>query len=392
MEPIRVPPQRVRPASERPVRADGEFVLYWMIANRRGGWNFSLERAVEWAVTLQKPLVILEALRCDYRWASDRLHTFIIEGMAANDEFFRGRPVEYYPYVEPTRGAGKGLLERLSQWACVVVTDDFPSFFLPRMVRAAVERVATRLELVDSNGLLPLRAADKVFARAFDFRRFLQQRLLPHLGELPSRDPLAGAAVPVRNCIPVEVRRQWPRVAGSWERLVRVGVGDLPLDHTVRPAELRGGWQAAQGAWDQFLRQKLPSYALARNQPDRDVASGLSPYLHFGHISVHQLFDDLTRQVGWTPADVHLKATGSASGWWGASAEVEAFLDELITWRELGYNMCWQCEDYDQFASLPAWARQTLAEHASDPRPRVYELAEFEASRTHDPLWNAAQR
>ena len=64
----------------------------------------------------------------------------------------------YHPYVERRAGAGKGLLEALAERAAVVVTDDYPGFFLPRMVAAAGERLPVRLEKVDSNGLLPLAA------------------------------------------------------------------------------------------------------------------------------------------------------------------------------------------------------------------------------------------
>ena len=39
---------------------------------------------------------------------------------------------------------------------------------------------------------------------------------------------------------------------------------------------------------------------------------------------------------------------------------VESFLDELITWRELGYNMCSQRDDYDQYDSLPDWAQSSI--------------------------------
>ena len=35
-----------------------------------------------------------------------------------------------------------------------------------------------------------------------------------------------------------------------------------------------------------------------------------------------------------------LRATGSRTGWWGASQATEAFLDQVITWRELGFNCC----------------------------------------------------
>jgi deoxyribodipyrimidine photo-lyase len=74
------------------------------------------------------------------------------------------------------------------------------------------------------------------------------------------------------------------------------------------------------------------------------------------------------------------------------SAGAEARLDELVTWRELGFNMAARRDDYDRYESLPDWARKTLEKHQRDRRPTVYSLEDFEAAATHDPLWNAAQR
>jgi deoxyribodipyrimidine photo-lyase len=76
----------------------------------------------------------------------------------------------------------------------------------------------------------------------------------------------------------------------------------------------------------------------------------------------------------------------------GLSGAVEAFLDELVTFRELALNTAATLPDFDRYESLPAWAKKTLAVHASDRRERVYSLRAFEEARTHDPLWNAAQR
>ena len=67
------------------------------------------------------------------------------------------------------------------------------------------------------------------------------------------------------------------------------------------------------------------------------------------------------------------------------------FLDQLITWRELGYNMCACREDYDRYESLSLWAQKTLQDHVRDRRPHKYSLDQFEAGKTNDPLWNAAQ-
>lgn len=65
-----IPDLRIRGVNGLEVSTAGDYVLYWMIAFRRGTYNFSLDRAVEWSKRLNKPLVILEALRCDYPWAS----------------------------------------------------------------------------------------------------------------------------------------------------------------------------------------------------------------------------------------------------------------------------------------------------------------------------------
>ena len=387
-----IPPIRIRNANDAEINCDGEFVLYWMTANRRVQWNFSLQRAVEWAKTLNKPLLILEALRCDYRWASDRLHAFVIEGMAANAKALANKPVFYYPYLEPKIGAGRGLLRMLAARACMVVGDDFPCFFLPRMIAAAARKTPVLFEVVDSNGILPLRAADKVFSRAHYFRRFLQKNLRSHLAEFPRPAPLARLRLPKLDKLPREITKRWPLV--DVEKLAgdSAGLAEFPIDHHVAKTATVGGAKRAQKRLREFVAAKLSKYDDDRNQPERDATSGLSPYLHFGHLSAHQVFEEVMNADGWTPAKLAEKPNGSAHGWWGASETVESFLDELITWREVGYNMCWQRDDYDQYESLPDWAQTTLAEHASDQRSYIYSLDEFESSQTHDPLWNAAQR
>jgi deoxyribodipyrimidine photo-lyase len=141
-----------------------------------------------------------------------------------------------------------------------------------------------------------------------------------------------------------------------------------------------------------FLYQKLLLYAENRNQPDEDGASGLSPYLHFGHISVHQILHDLAAMERWSPEDVAPSATGARVGWWRMSPPAEAFLDQVVTWREVGYHFCHHRPDYARFSSLPPWALATLAKHASDLRSPRYEVDDLAAARTYDPLWNAAQR
>jgi deoxyribodipyrimidine photo-lyase len=386
-----VPEQRISARNGAPIDREGVFVLYWMIAYRRVTWNFSLQRAVEWAQLLNKPLVVLEALRCGYPWASDRLHAFILEGMADNAQRLAGRDVAYYPFLERQPDAGKGLLKALGDHACLVVTDDFPAFMLPHMVAAAAKQLPVRLEQVDSNGLLPLGATEQVFTSAYSFRRFLQKHLLEHLAVFPQADPLAGVHLPTLDSLPPDVTQRWPIIALRHPIAKPEFLAALPIDHSVGVVSTRGSTTAAEAALKNFLRRRLGTYHEDRNQPEEEATSGLSPYLHFGHIAAHQIFSTVMNDQGWSEGQVAPHASGSRSGWWGLGEGAEAFLDQLITWRELGFNMCARRTDYDRYDSLPVWAQATLAQHANDPRIHLYSADQFENAATHDPLWNAAQ-
>jgi len=391
-----VPEIRVRLGNEKGLNPDGSFVLYWMTAFRRLGWNYSLQHAADLARRIGKPLVILDALRADYPHASHRFHRFLLQGMEERDRALEGTSVLYHPFVEKKVGEGRGLLAALGKEACCVVTDDFPSFFLPRMVAAAGTALGVRLEVVDSNGLLPLRAPDRVFSAAYHFRRFLQKTLPEHLPEFPDphplEEPLPVAPSTAEGILPEEVPRKWPRISrellSGGPELLR----GIPLDSSVAPVPYAGTTAAAREALQAFLSRGLPRYADDRNHPDLDVTSGLSPYLHFGTISAQEIFTGVASEEGWTPLRLSARTDGARAGWWGMGAGAEAFLDQLLTWRELGFNFSSRRTDHAAYESLPDWARETLEAHADDPRPYPYSLQELREARTHDSLWNAAQR
>ena len=384
-----VPPTRLRRLNRAPVRERGAMVLYWMISARRRAWNPALQRAAWWAAELQRPLVILEALRLDYPWASDRFHAWAIQGMRDNARDFTDCAALYHPYVEPAPGAASGLLAGLAGHAAVVVSDDHPGFFFPRMLAAAATRLPVALEVVDGNGLLPMRAADHAYARAVDFRRFLQRELPAHLRWWPMADPLRG--LPRRTwSMPTTLRRRFP--PADLDALLRPdGLASLAIDHQVPPVAVQGGARAGRLRLRRFLGT-LGEYLEARRTCEPSATSALSPYLHWGHVGSHQVVAALLKQESWSPGRLAATASGAKEGWWGLSTDAEAFIDQLVTWRELGFNACCHLPRCTTWASLPAWARATLVGHAHDPRPQSYSLRDLERAATNDPLWNAAQR
>jgi deoxyribodipyrimidine photo-lyase len=268
---------RVAEANTAPVLENRPCVLYWMIAARRGTWNFGLQRAAEWASRLGKPLVVLEALRSGYPWASDRFHAFVLQGMADNRRHFSSTGARYYAYAEPAPGAAADCSRH---WRARPPSSSptTSAFFLRRMVAAVSTRVPVRLETVDSNGLVPLRASPGPFPTAYAFRRFLQKTLPAHLQAFPKPDPLQGLALPGSPRLPDHITARWPRpatlAAAAGEALAALPIdhrGSSPREEAPRPHPPR-----SIGFAERLAR------TLTIGPPDHDASSGLSPYLHFG--------------------------------------------------------------------------------------------------------------
>lgn len=396
----KTPLLRVTTCHDVPPRQEGAtHVLYWMIAQRRPHHNFALQYAAEQAHELGLPLVIFEPLRVDYEWASDRFHRFVIDGMRDHRAYFDAhKGVLYYPYLEPSQGKGKGLLKALSEHATLVVTDEFPSFFLPSMVRAAAKKMDVRMVQVDSNGLMPLRGTERIYTTAYSFRRGLHKLLPNHLeAGFPFAEPLNEVKLePVPKALEqavLAIQQTWPAPDDEClDDRDAAQLADFPISHDVHITQLEGGFEAAHARLKGFIKDKLQAYPEDRNKPAVDGASGMSPYLHFGHMSAHEIFAQLCKSEGWDPSKIAQKPTGQRAGWWGMSEAAEAFVDELITWREIGYNLAHhEPVRYSTYDELPDFARKTLDDHRHDERPYLYELEEFERAETHDRIWNAAQ-
>ena len=312
---------RIRAINSHPVRPSGRFILYWMTSARRLGWNFGLQHAVDCAVEWKKPLVILEALRCDYPHANDRLHRFVIDGMEANRQQAAASAACYLPYVEPSPGDGSHLLSTLASHACAVVTDWYPAFFLPRMIAAAGKKLDVRLEAVDSNGLIPLAVHGKAFAAARFYRAYVQRELRTHLAAFPEPSPLERLrGIAPRPSLPEDVVQRWP---SANERLLGGNAKELaklPIDHAVPPSPMKGGAIAGAQVRRTFVTSKLARYDEAHNHPDADGTSRLSPYLHFGHISAHEIFAAVMTEERWTTRRLGKsgggrRLVGPAPGW-----------------------------------------------------------------------------
>lgn len=123
---------------------------------------------------------------------------------------------------------------------------------------------------------------------------------------------------------------------------------------------------------DDFIQNKLPQYAEFKNNPSKNVLSGLSKYMNLGFISSQRAALEVIKS---NAEDINK----------------EVFLEELIIQKELSDNFCLYCRNYKTLDCIPLWAKNSLMEHENDLRVYNYKLTDFENAKTHDRLWNAAQ-
>ncbi len=345
--------------------SSGEFVLYWMQVTHRAHDNQALNFAVEQANALGVPVVVYHGLRPDYPWASDRLHTFILEGVRDLTAAFAERGIAYGFYLDQggpdDPGGRESPLVALARRSRLVVTDWFPTFIMPRQLKRLREKVQAPVVAVDSATVIPARLLEKRYSAARWIRGDLMDGLehwLRPVGDLEPDHRLDSVDWPFEPVHPGD------------------DIADLiagcAIDHTVPPARgWTGGTVAARRRLDWWLANGLPRY-LERNDPNVDVTSKLSPHLHFGHLSPQEVLL-AAREAG--PDESWLK-----------------FLDEMLTWRELAFNFCRFEPKHRTVEGIPDWARTELAEHESDPREAIYSDEELERGETDDELWNACQR
>ncbi len=354
-------------AAREPAPVRGELVLYWLQTTHRTRDNHALDFAIEQANLLSLPVLVYKRLRAGYPWASDRIHTFLLESVRDIQRELESRGIQFALHLDkgdgvPCEEAGSAPpLVQLARRAALVVTDYFPTFRFPRETRDLRRLVDTPVIAVDSATVVPVRYHEREYSTAVPFRPRILAALPHFLHRSRSPDPKVRAKVdlPFEPTIPDDAN-------------IPALVAACDVDHAVPPVQgIPGGERAARRRLARFLTHGLPRYEEDRNDPNADATSGLSPYLHFGNIS---------------PQEVLLRAREA-----GPAEPFAKFQDELLTWRELAFNFCHFNPRHRTVEAIPSWARAELARGEADDRPALYSAEELEQARTGEPLWNAAQ-
>jgi deoxyribodipyrimidine photo-lyase len=335
---------------------DGDYVLYWMQHAQRANYNHALEYAIREANARELPLLAVFGITQRFPAANTRSYAFMLEGLRETRRTLHERGIKLLIKMQPPVDA----VRELASGAALVVVDRGYLRIERRWRQRVANRLPCRLVQVESDVVVPVETASgKQEYAAYTLRPKIQEHLDTFLTELEETAlERASATVDEQGIGLMDV--------GALLERLRINRSAEMVD------AFRGGASRANALLDDFLTNKLAGYAESRNDPSQDYLSHMSPYLHFGQIS---------------PLEIALRVRGADV----EEENKEAYLEELIVRRELSMNFCHYDPDYDSLACLPDWARETLETHADDRRDYLYDPSDFEAGRTHDPYWNAAQ-
>ena len=321
--------------------------------------NPALDVAVEVADLLGLPVVVFFSVIPNYPHANLRHYHFLQQALRDVAEDAAERGVGFVVRRYPDNSLQAFLEE---SGAALLIGDENPCREPERWRRVLARRLKIPYWTVDADVVVPSRIFGRDYFLLHHFRPHLERELprflAPHSNLRPAREP--AQALP------------------SFPLDQDITAGFHRLDRAVKPVDdFTGGTHAALRRLREFAHHGLAHYQATRNHPEIRGTSRLSPYLHFGNIS---------------PVTIALACHEAVHEGRAPAGAYDSYIDELIGWRELAVLFVRHNPDYDNWQCAEPWAQKSLREHAGDPRPQRYSLAELERAETHDELWNAGQR
>ncbi len=343
--------QRVKTLQDGPYQ--GRSVLYWMNRDKRVKDNWALLEAQNLAIEKKAPLIVCFQYFGKFKEANIRQYSFLIKGLLELSNDLKLLNIDFYLIQGRAKHSILKIINDNSVGALFVDYNPLKSY--KRKIYNVVNRVSIPVYQVDAHNIIPVwvTSQKKEFA-AYTIRKKIQNNLNTFLTDFP------------------EIKRHPYGSVSSLNFAYQEIIDKLDIDHGVKEVDwIEPGEDAALRKLA-TLNEVLRGYSLLRNDPNKKALSNMSPYFHFGHIS--------TQRVALEMKNSELD-----------SEDKKAFLEEMIVRRELSDNFCEYEPYYDYFEGFHKWAQETLNDHREDKRDYLYTQDQFEESKTHDPLWNAAQ-
>lgn len=325
-----------------------------MVRDKRVSDNWALLEAQKIAIENKVPLLVCFNYHNVYQEANERQYNFSFYGLQEVHKELEKLNIQFYLL----KGSAETILSKFIEEKKVghLFTDFSPLKVYTNRLKRVVNKTIIPITQVDAHNIIPVWiASPKKEYAAYTIRPKIKKLLPVYLTDIPplKRHP---------------VKSDFLGSDINWNQIIE----SMNLDKSVRPVDwISPGEKCAKDLLEK-LKTQLVDYNEKRNNPNLDKLSNMSPYFHFGQIAPQRVALEIKNSN--LPID-----------------DKESFLEEMIVRRELADNFCFYEKNYDFFEGYHSWAQKSLNEHRNDEREYVYSPEEFEASLTHDDLWNAAQ-
>lgn len=352
---------------------DGEAVVYVMSRDQRVHDNHALLSAQAAAIEHSVPLYVLFNLKVVKNRAREH-YNFMLTGLQEVAAELRSLHIQF---IMTNGDAVENILLVAATTRAGAIYFDFSPL---KGSRDRAKKVASNFAgstiVVDTHNTIPVWvASDKREFAAHTMRRKVHLNLETYMIE-----PDAMVKHPIDAAIAVE------SISFKDAQSFISQIPTRGITITAAPGE-----KAAAKHLEQFITHGLTDYAIKRNDIANDQQSGLSPYLHYGHISSLRVTLEVIKHSDRRPLlfeEVKLASHGETPSIYDG---VNALLEEMIVRKELADNFCFYEPNYMSLNSGPDWAQKSLAAHSGDVREHIYSLEQWENAQTDDLSWNAAQ-
>lgn len=339
-------------------KGDYRGVCYWMFRDQRIDDNWALICAQKFALQHSCPLYVTFYLMSHYSVAGIRQYDFMLRGLQQVEKQCQNLGIQFHLEL----GYAKDEIdEYCEEYDIDLVIADFCPLRDPlSWVEEAGRKLKKKnipLYQVDAHNIVPvwITSNKQEFAA-----RTIRPKIHKHLKDFLVEMPAVMKHEPVGKIHTVDWDEAW---------------NFLKIDDSVKPITwAKPGTINGYRMLYEFITQRLKRYDEDRNLPTKHGLSCLSPYYHYGQLSVQRVILSLVDR------SVKSKATKA----------VEAYIEEAVVRRELSDNFCFYNPDYDRVEGAADWALKTIEEHRNDKREHLYTDDELQFARTHDKLWNAA--
>jgi deoxyribodipyrimidine photo-lyase len=287
----------------------GDCVVLWMSRDQRVNDNHAFNYAQSIALEKKIPLRVVFNLVPKFLQATLRQYSFMLDGLKEVERQCNALNIPFHLlFGLPVENIPKFVLDKN---AAALVTDFSPLRVSREWVSAVASEIKTQAPTtpfvqVDAHNIIPCWVASpKLEYSARTFRSKVHGKIAEYLNEIP---PPVQHPYGSLDTEPVN----WNTVLDS-----------LEINRDVQPVNwIVSGPSAAEQMLQDFITQRLALYAENRNDPNKIAISNLSPYIHFGQISVQSMVLKLKKLKKY-------------------ATSVDGFIEEAVVRRELTDNFCY---------------------------------------------------